>query len=115
MKKVEIYVSESGIQLNTPEEGFIVYGDIYKADNESGLIGCGVAKANSDHKNGILPSAYTVEEFLDALCIPLSVLNEYVAKKNPTNRAPNSSRGFDTCEQSPSTKEDEGSDAFWGW
>lgn len=90
MKKVEIYVSESGIPLKTPDEGFIVYGDIYKADNSSGLIGCGVAKANSDHTGELLPSAYTVEEFLDSLCIPLYVLNEYVAKKNPTNRTPNS-------------------------
>jgi hypothetical protein len=113
MKKVEIYVSESGIPLNTPDEGFIVYGDIYKADNVSGLIGNGAARSNSEHINELSPSAYTVEEFLDALCIPLSVLNDYVAKKNPTIRTPNLSQGKTTQQDITSVK-DYTSESYWG-
>lgn len=86
MKTITAYVSENGTLLANPDDGFIVFGNIYKADNESGLIGNGASPLELHPTN---PTAYSNEEFLDAIGIPLDVLQNYIDKKSPKSRCPN--------------------------
>jgi hypothetical protein len=87
MKKIEIVISEKGTALHNPNDGFIVYGDIYKADDESGLIGDGSVKNHASQFDvHVSASAYSVFEFLDALHIPIEVISAYVDSKKPIPR-----------------------------
>lgn len=80
MKTITAYVSENGTLLTNPDDGFIVFGSIYKADNESGVIGGGSTPLE------LVPTAHSNEEFLDAIGIPLDVLQKYIDKKSPKLR-----------------------------
>ena len=82
MKKIEVIVSEGGTNLLKPNDGFVVYGAILKADGERGLIG----DANILQKlanDGIEPTAYSNVEFLDALYIDPDVVYEWWLRNRP--------------------------------
>lgn len=86
MKKIEVVVSEGGTNLLGPNDGFVVYGAILKADGERGLIG----DANVLQKmanDGIEPTAYSNVEFLDALYLDPDVVYEWwLRNRLPGNR-----------------------------
>jgi hypothetical protein len=86
MKKIEVVISEKGIALHNPNDGFIVYGDIYKADDESRLIGGSIKDHASQFDIHVSASAYSVFEFLDVLHIPIEVISAYVDSKKPIPR-----------------------------
>jgi hypothetical protein len=58
MKTAQVYVTESGKFLTNKEDGFIIYGAIFKADHESGICNPGEDGA-----------CYTNLEILDMLDI----------------------------------------------
>ena len=77
MKTQSIFITESGKPLVNKDDGFIVYGTIFKGDGVSGLIG----SMDEDGNPSVEGSAYTVEEFIDALCIPIADLERYVESR----------------------------------
>ena len=74
MKRREIIETESGKPLVDADDGFVIYGWLFKGDGQGGLIGGGANDFD-------IPRAYTNEEFLDALCLPTSVLRTYIENK----------------------------------
>lgn len=83
MKKVEFIQTESGKPLFTPNDGFVIFGTLYKGDGEGGLIG----DAETVEAALKVPGrAYTNFEFLDALCLDLKVFEDYVARRSPQPR-----------------------------
>lgn len=83
MKKVEYFMTESGKVLLEPDDGFIIHGTLFKADGEGGLIG---DKETCEASKDVPGRAYTNYEFLDALCLDLSVLQSYINSRQPINR-----------------------------
>lgn len=79
MKKVEVIETESGRLLTHQDDGFIVYGAILKPQN-LGLFG-GMKEMEIIEDSGIEGKAYTLEEFLDGLCINDSLLHAYYRKR----------------------------------
>ena len=77
MKVKEVVVTESGIELIKPDDGFILYGALLKADRQSGLLGDGDL-IDVIENNGRAPTAYTNQEFLESLCLPISVFEDYI-------------------------------------
>lgn len=73
MKRQEIIETESGKLLVYADDGFVLYGSLFKGDGQGGLIGSG--------KVSDVGFAYTNEEFLDALCLPISVFKTYLENK----------------------------------
>lgn len=60
MLRREIIETESGKLLVWADDGFVLYGSLYKGDGRGGLIGSG--------KVCDVGFAYTNEEFLDTAC-----------------------------------------------
>lgn len=86
MKKIEVIVSEGGTPLMNPDDGFIVYGSIMKADGQGGLFGDGRSIEVLD-ASGLNARAYTNFEFFDALCLAPEVFYQYYLKnKKPGMR-----------------------------
>jgi len=79
MKTKTVVVTESGIPLNDKNEGFVVYGAIFKGDNEGGLFGDGSTMEKLGEA-GIEGKAYTVEEFFDGLYLDPEVFYDYYLK-----------------------------------
>lgn len=85
MKKIEVIVSEGGTNLLNPNDGFVVYGAILKADGERGLIGDSnvLQKLAND---GIEPTAYSNFEFLDALDLDPDIVYQWWLGKRPPGK-----------------------------
>ena len=79
MKKVEVIETESRRLLTHQDDGFIVYGAILKPQN-LGLFGSS-KELEVISRVGIEGKAYTLEEFLDGLCINDSMLRNYCDKR----------------------------------
>ncbi len=85
MKTKEIIVTESNIDLINPDDGFIIYGALFKGDHQGGLLGDGKTLERVT-SSGIKGAAYTNQEFLEALNLPLFVYEEYVKTHSTTTR-----------------------------
>ena len=83
MKTVELFVTESGKILQTPDDGFIIHGTLFKGDNQGGLIG---DKETVEASKNIPGRAFTNFELLDALCLDISVFEQYVRFRTPQTR-----------------------------
>jgi hypothetical protein len=83
MKTKTVVVTESGIPLNDKNDGFIMYGAIFKGDNEGGLFGDRQTMEKLVEA-GVNGRAYTVFEFFDGLYLDPEVFYQYYLK----NRKP---------------------------
>jgi hypothetical protein len=74
MKTKQVIVTENGKTLLDPKDGFIVLGAIFvsQIDNNGnptgGLIGDSKT-ADTILNAGVKPTAYSLEDFIEALCI----------------------------------------------
>ena len=86
MKQVTKIQTDSGQVLLDPNDGFVHCGVLFKGDGEGGLIGdAHMAEALNSIVGPEHWHAYTVFEFLDALCLDPEVFyNYYTSRKSKT-------------------------------
>lgn len=86
MKTATFPVTESGIPLLDKEDGFVMYGCLFKGDGEGGLIGSGKIRDILDEQD-VEPTILTVTEFFDSLCLKPEVFLDHYNKRKPMNRS----------------------------
>ena len=87
MRQVTKIQTDSGQVLLDPNDGFVHCGVLFKGDGEGGLIGdAHMAEALNSIVGPEHWHAYTVFEFLDALCLDPQVFKQYYESKQPKIR-----------------------------
>ena len=86
MKTKEIVVTESGKDLTNKDDGFIIYGSLFKGDNQGGLIG-DIFTIENIISSGVSPRAYTNTEFLEILDLNLDVLQKFIDERQIHSRS----------------------------
>ena len=81
MKHKVIVETEDGDLLLKPDDGFVLWGNLYKGDGEGGLLG---SSCNGDRleESNVVKTAYTNFQFLESLYLPDYVFEQYLAFKN---------------------------------